>query len=251
MAHRFAYLDAPGPIAFAHRGAAEGCAENSIEAVERAAAMGFTHLETDIQSTSDRVAVLFHDDRTDRLLGRRGTISDLSWDELSRMELSGGGRVARLDEVLGSFPRLKLNLDAKTDDAVRPIGDAVLAANAVDRICAASFRSSRTYALRLRLGDDLCWSPAMGGVSAVYLASHLHLPARFPPCLQVPTHWKGIPVVTPNLVRVADKKGCQIHVWTIDEAAQMEALLDMGVHGLMTDRPQVLRDVMRARGHWD
>ena len=209
------------------------------------------HVETDIQATRDGVPVLFHDDRTDRLLGRSGTIADMAWDDLAGAELIGGGRIARLDVVLRDFPRLRLNLDAKTDDAVRPMGVVIESADAVHRVCAASFRYARTRALRLRFGDALCWSPATGGVAKAWIAARVKLPVAFPPCLQIPTHWNGIPVVTPNLVAAAHKRGSQIHVWTVDAPDQMAELLDMGVDGLMTDRPQVLRDVMRRRGQWN
>lgn len=251
MAHLYPYLDSDGPISFAHRGAAEGVAENSFEAVERASVMGFTHVETDVQATRDGVPVLFHDDRTDRLLGVSGRISDLDWSELSDMTLADGGRIARLDEVFRAFPRLRLNLDAKTDDAVKPMGEVIERSGAVDRVCAASFRYARTRALRLRLGADLCWSPAIAGAAKAWIASRARLPVAFPPCLQVPTHWNGIPVVTPALIEAAHERGCQIHVWTIDEEAQMERLLDMGIDGLMTDAPKILREVMRRRGHWN
>lgn len=247
----FPYLDAGGPIAFAHRGAAENAAENSYQAIERAVSMGYSHVETDVQATSDGVAVLFHDDDTRRLLGRPGTIADLDWPTLEDLTLKGGGQVARLDRILRDFPRLRLNLDAKTDAAVKPMGDAIAAANAVGRVCAASFAQSRTDALRLRFGDDLCWSPALAGCAKAFFAARLRLPLAFPPCLQVSTHWNGVAVVTPRLIDAAHAKGCQIHVWTIDEADQMKDLLDMGVDGIMTDAPRVLRGVMTSRGLWD
>jgi glycerophosphoryl diester phosphodiesterase len=68
--------------------------------------------------------------------------------------------------------------------------------------------------------------------------------------MHVPPAFRGIPVVTPRLVRAAARHGVAVQVWTVDEAAEMERLLDMGVHAVMTDRPSVLREVMRARGAW-
>ena len=67
---------------------------------------------------------------------------------------------------------------------------------------------------------------------------------------QVPTKQGRIPVVTPAFVRHAHATGLEVHVWTIDEPAEMERLLDLGVDGILTDRPDLLRDVLRARGHW-
>ena len=72
--------------------------------------------------------------------------------------------------------------------------------------------------------------------------------------LQVP--WRrrvggrDVTVVTPGLVRRAHAAGCQVHVWTIDDPDEMAQLLDLGVDGLMTDRTDILRDVLRRRGQW-
>lgn len=245
------YLDHDGPIAFAHRGAAEGCGENTAEALEAAARLGFTHVETDVQATRDGVAVLFHDDKTDRLLGRSGVIADRDWSELARAEVAGGGRLVRLDEALSALPDLRLNLDAKTDDAIAPMARAITAAGAVHRVCAASFVPRRTAELRRRLGPGLCWSPAWAGVASVWTRGWgLPVGVTQAPAIQVPLAWHGIPIVTPRLLAAARRHAIAVHVWTIDDADEMHRLLDLGVDGLMTDRPRVLRDVIRARGHW-
>ena len=70
------------------------------------------------------------------------------------------------------------------------------------------------------------------------------------PVAQVPVKQGFVPVVTARTVAVADRHGVQVHVWTIDDPAEMDRLLDLGVHGLMTDRPQVLKDVLQRRGQW-
>jgi glycerophosphoryl diester phosphodiesterase len=57
-------------------------------------------------------------------------------------------------------------------------------------------------------------------------------------------------VVTKGLIKRAHRLGIKVHVWTIDEPDEMNRLLDLGVDGLMTDRPTVLRDVFQKRGIW-
>ncbi|EKE43635.1 hypothetical protein OCGS_2367 [Oceaniovalibus guishaninsula JLT2003] len=247
----FPYLDTGGPIAFPHRGFADGCAENTAEAIDAAVAMGFTHVETDVQATRDGVAVLFHDDRTDRLMGRPGRIADRDWSDWRDAAVAGGGRLTRLDAVLSDHPRLNLNLDAKTDGAVAPTIRAIAGADAVERVCIGSFDIRRTRAIRDALGPRLCWSPAQGGVARHWLRGWgLPLATDGAPVLQIPTHWHGIPLVTRRLLKAAHGARAHVHVWTIDDPADMERLLDLGVDGVMSDRADTLREVFRHRGIW-
>ena len=70
------------------------------------------------------------------------------------------------------------------------------------------------------------------------------------PVVQVPPAFRGIPVATPRFVSAAHARGIQVHVWTIDDEAEMTSLLDIGVDGLMTDRPSVLKRLLERRGQW-
>ena len=72
-----------------------------------------------------------------------------------------------------------------------------------------------------------------------------------PAALQVPHRRGRVPVTTRALVRRAHAAGKHVHVWTIDDPAEMHELLDLGVDGLMTDRTDILRDVLRSRGLWE
>lgn len=248
---RFAFLDTNGPIAFAHRGAAMGCAENTHEAVETAVSMGYRYVETDIQASRDGVPVLWHDETTDRLLGPPGRIADYEWSDLAARRCTGGGRPTRLDQILSDFPDLRLNLDPKTDDAVKPMVRAIKMANAVERVCVGSFKPARISALRDALGPDLCWSPGHAEVARHWLRGWgVPVPSGNAPVLQVPLHWNAVPVVTRRMLNAVHVRGVHVHVWTIDDPQQMERLLDLGVDGLMTDRPKVLKSVFQIRGLW-
>jgi glycerophosphoryl diester phosphodiesterase len=68
--------------------------------------------------------------------------------------------------------------------------------------------------------------------------------------VQVPTHQGPLPLVTERFVAAAHTRDLPVHVWTIDDPAEMNRLLDLGVDGIMSDRPDLLKDVLTARGQW-
>ena len=247
----FAFLDHPRPLAFAHRGGALEAEENTMPAFENAARLGYRYIETDVQASRDGVVVIFHDDTLERLTGAPGRVAERDWSELAQLRTRDGAGLVRLDETLETFPDIRFNIEPKSDASVEPLAELIRRMDAVDRICVGSFDQRRTDRVRTALGPHLCWSPSFAGVAAVWLAGWgLPMPAPKAPALQVPTTYHGINVVTPRTIRAAHARGVQVHVWTVDEAAEMERLLDMGVDGLMTDRPTLLREVLERRGAW-
>lgn len=246
----FAFLQTDLPIAFAHRGGALEAPENTLAAFGHAVSLGYRYIETDVQATRDGIAVIFHDDDLKRLVGRPEAVGGLDWSELRNLRVAGE-EIPRLDDLLTAWPELRINLEPKSDAAVVPIAEAIRRAAALDRVCVGSFQEARVRRLRELLGAELCWSPGPLGVFRVWATGH-GLPLGAPDCaaLQVPTHFRGIPLVTRKLVRAAHARGLQVHVWTVDKREEMERLLDLGVDGLMTDRPTLLRDVLRTQGLW-
>jgi glycerophosphoryl diester phosphodiesterase len=250
-AARFAFLDHPLPLAFAHRGGALEREENTLPAFAHAVALGYRFLETDVQTSRDGVAVIFHDDTLARIFGRPERMAELTWPELARLRTPGGAAPMRLEDLLEAFPDARINLDPKTDAAVEPMAEAIRRCAALDRVCVGSFDAGRTDRLRRLLGERLCWSPSHAGVARLWLAGWgLPLPAGEYPVVQVPPSFHGIPVVTRRFVAAAHARGVQVHVWTVDDTAAMERYLDLGVDGLMTDRPSLLRQVLERRGQW-
>lgn len=248
---RFAVLDHPLPLAIAHRGGALEAEENTLPAFARAAALGYRFAETDIHATADGVAVVFHDPTLARMVGRDVPVAGLSWAELSQVRTRGGNRIPRLAELFEAQPEMRLILEAKSDAAVPAMVAAIRDARAVERVCVGSFVAARTAALRAALGPGLAHSPAHAGVARVWLRGW-GLPVPAPDCaaLQVPVRFRGVPVVTRRSVAAAHAAGMQVHVWTVDAAEEMARLLELGVDGLMTDRPSLLRAVLEARGQW-
>ena len=245
------FLDHPRPVAIAHRGGAGEADENTMPAFENAVRLGYRHVETDVQVTRDGEAVLFHDPTLLRLTGATGRVRDHDWAELAQLRTPRGARLLRLDALLHAFPDLRVILEPKTDAAVPAIARHVRRHNALARVCVGAFRPWRIRRLRRMLGERLCWSPSHLGVARLWVAG-LGLPTGQPGfrVLQVPPRWHGVRVVTRGLVRAAHVRGVQVQVWTVDTPAEMTRLLDLGVDGLMTDRPSVLRDVLVARGQW-
>lgn len=253
MGHRWAFLDHPGPIPFAHRGGAGDLPENTMAAFERAVSLGYRYLETDVHVTADGVLVAFHDDRLDRVTDRTGAIALLQWAEVNKARVGGTDeRVPLLEDVLGAWPSVRVNIDPKHDASVVPLVDALRRAQAFDRVCVAAFSDRRLARFRRLTGGQVCTALGPGEITGLRLSSW----AGGPPvpfsagCAQVPVRFGPVPVVDTRLVAAAHRQGLPVHVWTVDDPAVMDRLLDLGVDGLMSDRPLVLKEVLGRRGQW-
>ena len=218
-----------------------------MQAFEYAVNLGYHYLETDVQVTADRVLVAFHDNDLQRATGRPGKISELPWSEVSKALVDGKAPIPLMEDLLGTWPQARINIDCKTAAAIPPLIDVLRRTNSLERVCVASFSDSRLRRLRKELGPELCTSlgPFETAVLRFGLARHFSGVAA-----QVPVKEGPFTVVSRGFVERAHRAGLQVHVWTIDDAGAMERLLDLGVDGIMTDRPVVLRQVLEARGTW-
>lgn len=250
---RFSFLDWPGPVPFSHQGAhrTDGPAENTMGAFEAAVAMGYRYLETDVHATADGVLVAFHDDHLDNMTDRQGLIGDLPWAEVRQARVRDRDELPLLEDILTAWPDVRVNVDAKHDAAVEPLVELIRTMRVTERVCVGSFSDQRLTRVREELGPDICTSMGPRQVARLVAASY-GLPAgRFSAaCVQVPVKRGPVTVVNERFVSAAHDRGLQVHVWTIDDADEMERLLDMGVDGIMTDRPEVLKDVLQARSAW-
>lgn len=247
----YAFLDHPGPIPFAHRGGAGDWPENTMPAFEGAVKLGYGYVETDVHLTSDGVLVAFHDDRLDRVTDRRGVVAELPWSEVARARVGGLEPIVRFDELLATWPDLRINIDPKHDASVVPLAEAIRRAAAVDRVCVGAFSDRRIARLRGLLGPTLCTGLGPRATTRLLAATRGVGSPRFAgAAAQVPMSHRGIPLVTRRFVDGAHRLGIVVHVWTIDDRVEIDRLLDLGVDGIMTDRPEVLKDALVARGQW-
>lgn len=252
MTRRHPYLDHDGPIAFAHRGGASSAPENTMLAFEDAVSLGYRYVETDVRVTADGVLVAFHDDDLERTCRVRKRIGSTTWDELRSLRVDGREPIPLLEDILGAWPDLKVNVDCKTDAAVGALVECLGRTNSLDRVCLGSFSDARLVRLRALLGEGVCTS--MGPRSVARLVGGAVAPwrVRVPqePIAQVPLRQGPIPVVTASFIEHAHRHDIAVHVWTVDDPAQMGRLLDAGVDGIMTDDTRALRDVFVARDIW-
>jgi glycerophosphoryl diester phosphodiesterase len=250
--------DRPPVVAFAHRGGAyhpeiEGL-ENTLAAFRHAVALGYRHLETDVHVTRDGVLLAFHDTVLDRVTDRVGAISTTSYAQVQEALIGGRERVPTLAALFDAFPDVRFNIDLKSDGAVDALVAFLDERRAWDRVVVGSFSVRRMRAFRTRTRGRVATSAhplEVAAYVAVPSARVLRRVVTGPRVLQVPHRRGRLVVASAGLVRRAHANGLDVHVWTIDDPAEMHALVDRGVDGLMTDRTDILRDVLRSRGLWE
>ena len=255
--HDHAFLTGPYPRAFVHRGWHYGelaGMENSLTAFRRAVAEGYHYLETDVHATSDGVVVVHHDAVLDRTTDQRGAVARLPWQVVRTAKIGGREPVSRLEDVLEELPEALFNIDVKAERAIEPLIGVLRRTKALRRVCVASFSEARLARVRRSAGEEVLTSMGTRAIARLWASGRL---PRFVTSrrghqrlAQVPARQGRLTVVDKRLVAAARRRGIEVHVWTIDEPTQMHELIDLGVDGLMTDRPAVLRDVLRSRGLW-
>jgi glycerophosphoryl diester phosphodiesterase len=221
------FLDTPRPHAFAHRGGAAHAPENSWTAFEYAVKLGYAYLETDARATADGKLVAFHDRTLDRVTGASGPI--------------------------GSRTDVRFNIDLKDEPGIALLADVLRRTGAWDRVCVTSFSGSRLRAARGLLDRPVCMATSPAVIAAIRYTG----PGRQPGLLaRRLAHWQvrcaQVPgrVASGSFVRRAHALGLDVHVWTINDRAEMIRLLDLGADGIMTDDIGLLREVLIERGQW-
>lgn len=250
------YLDHGGPLALAHRGFSRDGRENSMAAFASAVDLGFRYVETDVHATRDGVVVAFHDDTLDRVTDATGRLEDLSWAQVRTARIGGAEPIPTLEDVLGAWPGLRVNIDVKSAAAVGPTAQVIERMAAHDRVCVASFSDRRRRAVLRLLSKPVATSaggPTVVGFllgSATRSASLTRAALGGVHCLQVPERSGTVRVVTERSVAAAHAAGVQVHVWTVNDPADMHRLLDLGVDGIVSDRSDLLRGVLQERQSW-
>jgi glycerophosphoryl diester phosphodiesterase len=257
MSTCFPFLNAGPMLAFAHRGGAGHPdligLENTRAAFAHAVGLGYRYLETDVHVTRDGVLVAFHDALLERVTDGAGSLDKWGSEALAEVRVAGREPVPTLASLVAAFPDACFNIDLKADGAVAPLAALVDDQDLQDRVLVGSFSGRRLRRFRRLAGHRVATSASPGEVAA-----YLLLPVRLarlltrgrPAALQVPYRLGPIVVASRRLVRRAHAGGLQVHVWTVDDPSTMTTLLDRGVDGLMTDRTEVLRDVLRRRDLW-
>lgn len=245
------YLQHSGLLAFAHRGGALEAPENTMKAFEFAVGLGYAYVETDVYATRDGVLIAFHDDKLDRVTDGAGLIADLDYADVRAARIGGTEPIPLLEEIFDAWPALNINIDPKHDSAVEPLIALLKRKDALGRVGIGSFSDKRLARIREAFGGDVCTSMGPKEATRFWLAKRRLPVGRFEAkCAQVPVKQGPATLVDAAAVRAAKRLGIQIHVWTIDDEAEMIRLIELGVDGIMTDRPSLLRRVLKDRGLW-
>lgn len=259
-----AFLADP-PHSFAHRGGALLWPENTLLAFQGALELGVSHIESDVHLTRDGHIVVFHDDRVERTTNGSGLIREMTLAEVKRLDAGHrfrrdrkypyrgqGVEVPTLLEVIEQCPGIKLNLELKQREPsmVQAVWDFVQQHELEDRILIAAAQDCIVQEFRRACGGRMATSAGLQEVLRFWAATRVGL-ARFVDtpydALQVPPREGPLTVVDRCFVEAAHDKGLQVHVWTIDEPAEMHRLWDLGVDCVMSDRPDVLMQAFPGR----
>jgi glycerophosphoryl diester phosphodiesterase len=252
------------PLAIAHRGSRELWPENTMEAFSQAVALGFRFLETDLQVTADGVLVCVHDETVDRTTEGTGVVSRFGFEELAGLDAgfrhnssSGypyrgkGVSIPSLEEAVTTLPETSFVVDLKGEGQVALLAELIERHSLHDRLIVGSFSDRRLDEFRKATGGRVATSTGPMLSRMWLLTSRVGRGAGgAASALQLPTQVRGVKVVDKRLVEAAHAKGLQVHVWTVNDPAEMEAYLDLGVDGIISDRPDLLREVLIARGQW-
>jgi glycerophosphoryl diester phosphodiesterase len=271
-------------IAFAHQGGSFEGPSSTLAAIERALAAGATAVELDVHATSDRHIVVCHDETVDRTTNHQGEIANLTLAQLRDMDnaywwidgatVTPGQRdeayvergraptdrafaIVTLEEVVERFPGVLLNLDLKrTDPDVEPyeelLANELRRLDRLDSVIVGSFHDQAVQRFRT-LAPSVATSAATGEAATFYFSMLEGVPS-VPPiaAFQVPASYGDVTVVDERFVQTAHDADIAVHVWTINDVEEMNHLLDVGVDGLISDRPTPLAQVLKDRGcAWD
>ena len=255
------YLSHEHPIRFAHRGSRVLWPENTMVAFQGAVDLGYRYLETDLHVSADGVVVVFHDDRLDRLTDGTGMVWEHDWAHLSRLDaahhfdpagghpLRGAGiGIPRLADVFAAFPGIMVNLDLKHRGIERAVAGGVDRLGAGERVMVGSFHDARIRRFRQITGGRVATSAGPREVARALADARMGAaPGGAADAYQVPVGMGPLPVAGRRFVEAAHRAGKQVHVWTVDDPVEMHRLLDLGVDGIVTDRPDVLNVVIEER----
>jgi glycerophosphoryl diester phosphodiesterase len=260
------YFAPPRPRVFGHRGAAGVAPENTLPSFALAAALGATYLELDVHATADGEIVVLHDPSLERTTDGSGPISALPWAQVAALDAGyrfthdgsafpfrgQGIRIPRLREVLDAFPAHRLNIEIKQGGraVVETVLDVLRGATSVERVLLAAEHDDIMHTIRDAAGESVATSASVGEV--IEFVGRLqggNWDAYAPQAraLQIPPAHGGIELVTGESVAAAHRAGLEVHVWTINDTAEIDRLLDLGVDGVMSDLPGLVAAAVRRR----
>ncbi|HEX8246173.1 MAG TPA: glycerophosphodiester phosphodiesterase [Longimicrobium sp.] len=251
---------AGAPLLIAHRGGSALVPENTLAAFRRALAWWRADLlEIDVQPTRDGEAVVIHDSTVDRTTDGTGAVSAHTVAELKRLDAGyrftpDAGktfpcrgrdvRLSTLREVLEALPHARVNVEIKDARAQQAVWDTVHDLHAVHRVLIAAGDRKNRARFRGYAGPVSAGAQDMYAFYGLHLARAGRLWSPTVDAFQMPEARGGRQVLTPRMLAELQARSVAVHVWTIDDARDMRRLLEWGVDGVITDRPDRLARVL-------
>jgi glycerophosphoryl diester phosphodiesterase len=260
------YFTPPRPRVFGHRGAAGLAPENTLPSFALAAALGVGYLELDVHGTRDGTIVVLHDATLERTTDGAGPVAAHTFAEIRRLDagfhFTQDGHffpyrgqaivVPTLEEVLRAFPAHAFNVEIKQEEPaiVDAVIDILRRCQATERTLLAAEHDSIMQAIRAAVGERIATGISTGE-AVEFFGRVLEdrwdgyvAPGR---ALQIPPAYDGMELVTAASVAAAHRVGLEVHVWTINDAAEIARLLDLGVDGVMSDLPGLIVTALARR----
>ena len=252
-----------GPLLIAHRGGSALMPENTLLAFQEAVRRWQVDMiELDVRASADGHCVVVHDAAVDRTTNGSGLVAQMSLAELQKLDggyrfsrdggatfpvRGQGARIPTIDEVFTSLPDMRFTVEVKSADAQEPLFQAIGRHDLSNRVIAAGERN----ALRTRFASYPGPKSASLEEAMPFFMLHRCRLARFgsvaADVVQTCEFYRGRRIVSPRLISDLHGAGVLVHVWTVNETADMERLLDWGVDGLVTDRPDRLAQLLHGR----
>jgi len=260
--------EATHPLNLAHRGGAALAPENTMLAFQNALALGADGLELDVHASQDGELVVIHDDTVDRTTDGSGQVAEMtlaqlqaldagyrySWDGGNSFPYRGQGiKIPTLREVLTAFPDTRISIEIKqvTPPIEATLANLIRETGAQSRVLVTATDDGVIKRFR-RLAPDVATAAATGEVRSFYLWQRIGLSAFYRPvanAFAVPERSGDTQVVTSGFVESAHARGMKVYVWTVNVPDRMHQLLRLKVDGIITDRPDLLRQVMAEAGY--
>jgi len=262
----YPFFESDRPMVIAHQGGEGLRPSNTMLAFANAVALGVDVLEMDVHSTSDGALVLIHDDTVDRTTDGSGRVQEFTLAELQQLDAGEywtpddgatypyrgqGARIPTLEEIVTAFPQMKFNIEIKQIEPsiAAPLCDLLRDHGLTERALIASFHPTAMDEFRAAC-PEVATSMVEDEIRPFYILNMAFLGRLYQPpgaAFQVPEYSGDRLVLSPRFVRGAQSNNVAVHPWTIDDPADMARFLDMGVDGIITDRPDIMIEVLEER----
>jgi glycerophosphoryl diester phosphodiesterase len=245
------YFDAPTPVVLAHRGGSTHT-ENTLETFKDALQAGVFSIETDIRTTKDSIAILFHDEDLQRVAGIDKKISDSTFSEIQKIQLIGGGKVPTLVQALEALPLARFNLDIKDQESVKTTAAAIELTKSHHRVLVSSFSEKRRAEALALLSKPVATSASAKKVIQLWLIHSFRLPQRLIEqtlqnigAIQIPRQMYGIKLDSRSFISKVRKTNTHVHYWTINNPQEMLELTALGATGIVSDVSELAVHTLR------